>query len=100
MAQRSAVPTHAGQVPVLILAYFSGFAALSWEVIWQIKSSLALGVSALGTALTLAVTMAEYEKYQEFARCQRFLYIYLQLIVRLSFLVRVIFLIQTLCSPP
>ncbi|HVM47887.1 MAG TPA: fused MFS/spermidine synthase [Candidatus Acidoferrum sp.] len=35
----------------------SGFAALSWEVIWQIKSTLALGVSAWGAALTLAVTM-------------------------------------------
>ncbi len=35
----------------------AGMAALSWETIWQIKSSLALGVSAWGTALTLAVTM-------------------------------------------
>jgi spermidine synthase len=32
-------------------------AALSWESVWQIKSSLALGVSAWGTALTLAITM-------------------------------------------
>ena len=31
-----------------------GCAALSWEVLWQIKSSLALGVSAWGTAITLA----------------------------------------------
>src|SRR5262245_47692673 len=34
-----------------------GLAALSWEVLWQLKASLALGVSALGTALTLAATM-------------------------------------------
>ncbi|MEJ0063205.1 MAG: fused MFS/spermidine synthase [Alphaproteobacteria bacterium] len=39
------------------LAATAGLAALSWEVIWQIKSTLALGVSAWGTALTLAVTM-------------------------------------------
>lgn len=32
-------------------------AALSWQVLWQVKSSLALGVSAWGTALTLAITM-------------------------------------------
>ena len=35
-----------------------GVAALSWELLWQIESSLALGVSALGTAITLAATMA------------------------------------------
>jgi len=35
-----------------------GCAALSWEVLWQIESSLALGVSARGTAITLATTMA------------------------------------------
>src|SRR5271168_4533389 len=40
-----------------LLVMLSGLATLSWEVIWQIKSSLALGVSAWGTALTLAVTM-------------------------------------------
>ena len=40
-----------------VLVLFSGLAALSWQIIWQIKSSLALGVSAFGTALTLAVTM-------------------------------------------
>ncbi len=39
------------------LVLLSGMAALSWEVMWQIKSSLALGVSAWGTAITLAVTM-------------------------------------------
>lgn len=42
---------------IYILILFSGLAALSWTVIWQIRSSLALGVSAWGTALTLAVTM-------------------------------------------
>ena len=31
---------------------------MSWEVIWQLEASLALGASALGTALTLAATMS------------------------------------------
>lgn len=35
-----------------------GVAALSWEVLWQLGASLSLGVSAIGTAITLAVTMA------------------------------------------
>jgi spermidine synthase len=42
---------------ICFLVVSSGFATLSWEVIWQIKSTLALGVSAWGTAVTLAVTM-------------------------------------------
>jgi hypothetical protein len=42
---------------LLCLILLSGLAALSWQVVWQIKSSLALGVSAWGTALTLATTM-------------------------------------------
>lgn len=42
-------------VPVLVC--LSGAAALSWEGIWQIRSTLALGVSGYGAALTLAVTM-------------------------------------------
>src|SRR5688572_25218869 len=42
---------------ILILILLSGFAALSWEVIWQLKISIALGISAWGTALTLAVMM-------------------------------------------
>ena len=42
---------------ICFLVVTSGFATLSWEVIWQIKSTLALGVSAWGTAVTLAVTM-------------------------------------------
>jgi len=42
---------------VHLLVAVSGLATLSWEVIWQIKSSLALGVSAQGTAITLTVTM-------------------------------------------
>jgi spermidine synthase len=40
-----------------LLVASSGFAALSWEVIWQVKSTLALGISAWGTAVTLAVVM-------------------------------------------
>lgn len=42
---------------VHLLVGAAGFAALSWEILWQIKSALALGVSAWGTAITLAVTM-------------------------------------------
>ena len=34
-----------------------GMAALSWEVLWQLRSTLALGASALGTSITLAATM-------------------------------------------
>jgi len=34
-----------------------GVAALSWEVLWQTHAALSLGISALGTALTLAATM-------------------------------------------
>ncbi|MBS2012333.1 MAG: fused MFS/spermidine synthase [Deltaproteobacteria bacterium] len=39
------------------LVFASGMAALSWEVLWQLRASLAIGVSALGTAITLAATM-------------------------------------------
>lgn len=49
-------PAQLRTVQLLVLA--SGAAALSWQVVWQIKSALALGVSAQGAALTLAVTMA------------------------------------------
>lgn len=45
-------------LPVLALVTFGGAAALSWETLWQIEASLALGVSAFGAAITLAVTMA------------------------------------------
>jgi spermidine synthase len=39
------------------IVFFAGFAALSWEILWQLKLSLAIGFSSLGTALTLATTM-------------------------------------------
>jgi spermidine synthase len=39
------------------LVAVAGLAALSWEVLWQLEASLALGISARGTALTLATTM-------------------------------------------
>ncbi len=42
---------------VFVLVTLAGMAALSWEILWQIQASLALGVSALGTAITLACTM-------------------------------------------
>ncbi len=41
-----------------VLVFFAGAAALSWEVLWQLQASLAIGVSAKGTAVTLAATMA------------------------------------------
>src|SRR5687768_13093389 len=40
-----------------VFVLVSGLAALSWEVLWQLKASLALGVSAWGTAIALTVTM-------------------------------------------
>jgi len=42
---------------VYLLVAATGFSSLSWEVLWQIKASLALGVSAWGTAVTLATMM-------------------------------------------
>jgi spermidine synthase len=39
------------------MVFVSGLAALSWEVLWQIHASLAIGVSAFGTAVTLVATM-------------------------------------------
>ena len=47
---------HRALIPLLIFG--SGVAALSWELLWQHHASLALGVSAKGTAITLATTMA------------------------------------------
>ena len=40
-----------------LVVFCAGFAALSWEIIWQLKLSLAIGYSSAGTALTLATTM-------------------------------------------
>lgn len=39
------------------LVTVSGLAAISWENLWQLETTLALGLSAQGTALTLAATM-------------------------------------------
>ena len=44
----------------MLLLFAAGFAALSWEVLWQLEATLALGLSAQGTALTLATTMAGF----------------------------------------
>ena len=52
-ADRSVHPAAIGFAVTL-----GGMAALSWEVLWQTQVDLALGISALGTALTLAATMA------------------------------------------
>ena len=54
---RSAPGHSLSRISLHLLVLISGVAALSWEVLWQLKASLALGVSAWGTALTLAVTM-------------------------------------------
>src|SRR5579862_9081354 len=43
---------------VCALVFFSGLAALSWEIVWQIHAALAIGVSAMGAAITLVATMA------------------------------------------
>ena len=40
-----------------LLVVMGGMAALSWEVLWQLHASLVLGVSAMGTAITLAALM-------------------------------------------
>ncbi len=42
-------------LPLLIA--LSGFASLSWEVIWQLMATLTLGISAWSAAITLAVMM-------------------------------------------
>ncbi len=42
---------------LMFLIAMAGGAALSWELLWQIQASLALGVSAKGTAITIAITM-------------------------------------------
>jgi predicted membrane-bound spermidine synthase len=38
--------------------FFSGFSALSWELLWQVYSGLSLGVSAKSVAFTLATMLA------------------------------------------
>ena len=47
---RNALPVHA-------MVAIGGISALSWELLWQLKTTLAFGVPGAGTALTLAVTM-------------------------------------------
>lgn len=42
---------------VFAMIAFAGLAALSWELLWQLKSSLSIGVSARGAAITLIATM-------------------------------------------
>ena len=44
--------------PLLAAVLVSGAAGLSWEVLYQHHAALALGVSAYGTAVTLASMMA------------------------------------------
>ncbi len=51
-------PSPSRRVTLQLVVACGGMAALSWEVVWQLKATLAFGASALGTAITLAVTMA------------------------------------------
>ncbi|MDB5218452.1 MAG: spermidine synthase [Myxococcaceae bacterium] len=44
-------------IAIYALFFMAGLAALSWEALWQLETSLAIGISAKGTALTLAITM-------------------------------------------
>ena len=55
-AQTTPHPRH-GILALYAMVATGGVAALSWETIWQLHASLAFGVSATGTALTLAATM-------------------------------------------
>ncbi|QQR89153.1 MAG: fused MFS/spermidine synthase [Myxococcales bacterium] len=41
-----------------VVVFLSGASALGWEVLWQHHTALAFGVSAYGTAVTLACLMA------------------------------------------
>ncbi len=52
-----ATSTRARRAALQGLVAAGGIAALSWEVIWQLEASLALGASALGAAIALAATM-------------------------------------------
>lgn len=45
------------ELSICSLVLASGFAALSWELLWQVKSALALGLSDWGAALSLIVIM-------------------------------------------
>jgi spermidine synthase len=54
---QAAAGAWARRAAIHALVGFGGVAALSWEVLWQIRASLALGVSALATAITLAAAM-------------------------------------------
>ena len=47
----------APRLALLFIVFLAGFAALTWELIWQVKATLALGISAYGAAITLATTM-------------------------------------------
>jgi hypothetical protein len=55
---RAGAPAPGTRLAIQALVGVGGMAALSWEVLWQLQASLALGVSSLGTAITLATTMA------------------------------------------
>jgi predicted membrane-bound spermidine synthase len=46
------------RLALFIAVFASGAAGLTWEVLWQHHTALALGVSAFGTAVTLSSVMA------------------------------------------
>src|SRR5262245_28175042 len=54
----AASPATAQALAVLTMVAVAGGAALSWEVVWQLHASLALGASAKAAAVVLIATMA------------------------------------------
>jgi spermidine synthase len=47
-----------GRTALWLAMFISGAAGLTWEVLWQHCAALALGISAFGTAVTLAALMS------------------------------------------
>ncbi len=44
-------------MPSTVLFFLSGLAALSWELLWQIRAALAIGSTAASVAVTISVMM-------------------------------------------
>lgn len=44
-------------MPSSVLFFLSGLAALSWELLWQIRAALAIGSTAVSVAITISVMM-------------------------------------------
>ncbi len=58
MGSKKIQPRVGGRIGLLTAVLASGVCGLTWEVLWQHHTGLALGVSAYGTAVTLASMMA------------------------------------------